>query len=131
MIRRSVPFILLLLLLVPGLKPEVFYPWKDTFIGALEGSAWPGLVIVPGKDSAFAFVLKVEKEGQTAERGDFFYLVSQVGPHSPDGEYACVKFDLDLPFKKAEDTPILIKSGRKKRILTFEWSRRDENTVIG
>jgi len=132
MTRRTAPFILfLLLLLVPGLKSDVIYPWKDTFIGSLEGSSWPGLVLVPGKDSAFAFVLKVEKDGQTAERGDFFYLVSQVGPQSPDGQYACVKFDLDLPFKKAEDTPILLKSGRKKRILTFEWSRRDENTVIG
>jgi hypothetical protein len=133
MTKRRLPLIVLVLLLVlvPGIRPEVFYPWKDAYIGALEGSAWPGLVIIPGPESAFAFVLKVEIDGQTAERGDFFYLASQVGPMSPDGQYARVKFDLSLPFKKAEDTPILLKPAPRKRTLTIEWSRRDEKTVVG
>ena len=136
MARRSVPaaslLLVLLVLLVPsGLCPEVFYPWKSTCIGALDGSAWPGLVIAAGRESAFAFVIKVEKDGQTAERGDFFYLVSQVGPLAPDGAYGRVKFDLSLPFKKGAETPILLKPSPKKETLTMEWSRRDERTVVG
>jgi glycogen debranching enzyme len=133
MIKKSVTLacLFLLLVLVPGLKPEIFYPWKTTYIGALEGSAWPGLVTVLNKESAFAFVLKVEKDGQTSERDDFFYLASQVGPLSPDGQYAQIKFDLGLPFKKGADTPILLKPAPKKQTLTIEWSRRDEKTVVG
>jgi glycogen debranching enzyme len=120
-----------LVLLVPDIRPEIFYPWKDVYAGALEGSAWPGLVIALDKDAAFAFVLKVEKEGQTAERGDFFYLVTEVGPQSPDGQYARVRFDLGLPFKKGAETPILLKPAPRKQTLTLEWSRRDEKTVVG
>ncbi|HVP90944.1 MAG TPA: trehalase family glycosidase [Terriglobales bacterium] len=121
----------LLLVLAPGLRPEVFYPWKSTYIGALEGSAWPGLVIATDLESAFAFVIKAERDGQTAERGDFFYLVSQVGPLAPDGAYARMKFDLGLPLKKGAETPVLLKPAPKKQTLTIEWSRRDERTVIG
>lgn len=133
MIKKITPLLVLFLflLLAPNLKPEIFYPWKDTYIGALDGSAWPGLVIALDRESAFAFVIRVEKDGQTAERGDFFYLATQVGPFSPDGQYARVKFDLGLPFKKAGDTPILLKPAPKKQTLTIEWSRRDEKTVIG
>jgi hypothetical protein len=131
--KTTIPLLIafLLLLLVPGLRPEIFYPWKDAYIGALEGQAWPGIVMALNGECAFAFVLKVEKDGQTAERGDFLYLATSVGPHSPDGQYARVSFDLGLPFKKAGDTPILLKPAPKKQTLTIEWSRRDEKTVVG
>ena len=120
-----------LVFLAPDLRPEIFYPWKDVYIGALEGPAWPGLVIALDKDRAFAFVLKVEKDGQTAEKGEFFYLVTEVGPQSPDGQYARIRFDLGLPFKKGAETPILLKPVPRKQTLTLEWSRRDERTVVG
>ena len=113
---------------IPG---EIFYPWRDAYIGALDGGAWPGLVLVPNRDSAFAFKLRVTKDGQTAESEDFFYLVSEVGPQAPDGQYARVRFDLGLPFGQKGDTPILLKPAAKSRTLTLEWSRRDEETVIG
>jgi len=130
--RISRLFVLFALLaLVPGLRPEIFYPWKDVYVGALEGAAWPGLVIALDRDAAFAFVLRVEKDGLAAERGDFFYLVAEVGPQSPDGVYARVRFDLGLPFHKGAETPILLKPAPRKQILTLEWSRRDERTVIG
>lgn len=121
----------LALAVAPRLKPDIFYPWKSTYIGALEGASWPGLVLAVDKDAAFALTLKVEREGETAENHDFFYLVSQVGPQSPDGQYARVKFDLSLPFKKGADTPILLKPSPRKRTLTVEWSRRDEKIIIG
>jgi neutral trehalase len=131
MSRKIVRALLLTLALASFLRAEIFYPWKDTYIGALEGSAWPGLVIALGKDAAFAFVLRVERGGHTAQGSDFFYLVSEVGPQSPDGQYARVRFDLGLPFKKEGETPVLLKPPPKKQVLTVEWSRRDERTVIG
>jgi len=131
MTKKTVLVLGLLLIGTSRLAPEIFYPWKDTFVGSLDGPGWPGLVIAPAKDCAFAFLLRVEREGEVAEAGDFYYLVSQVGPHSPDGLYARVKFDLGLPFKMGKDTPILMKPPPRKLALTVEWSRRDERTVIG
>ena len=110
---------------------EVFYPWKDVYIGALEAAGWPGVVIAPNRESAFGFALKVEKDGKVAEPGDFFYLVSEVGPNSPDGQYARMKFDLSLPFNQGKDTPVRIKPSSGSDTLTLEWSRQDEKTIVG
>ena len=131
MLKRTVLALVLMSATAAVLQPEIFYPWKDTYIGALDAAGWPGLVIAPAKDRAFAFLLRVEREGEAAEGGDFYYLVSQVGPHSPDGLYARVRFDLGLPFRMGRDTPILMKPPPRKTTLTVEWSRRDETTVIG
>jgi hypothetical protein len=131
MAKKTVLVLGLLLIGTSSLAPEIFYPWKDTYVGSLDGPGWPGLVIAPAKDCAFAFLLRVERVGEAAEGGDFYYLVSQVGPHSPDGLYARVKFDLGLPFKMGMDTPILMKPPPRKLTLTVEWSRRDEKIVIG
>ena len=130
--QKRTALILALLLLLPGvLYPEIFYPWKQTFIGALDGPSWPGLVMAPGKDAAFGFVLRVERNGETAEGADFYYLVSEIGPHSPDGQYARIRFDLGLPFKLVKDTPVFLKPPPRNQVLTIEWSRRDETIVIG
>ena len=125
--------VLALLCLIPAssLKSEINYPWRNAYIGALYGPAWSGLVFAPHKDACFAFRLAVEKEGKVADQYDLFYLVSEVGPHSPDGQYARVKFDLSLPFNQEKDTPILIKPAKKKNTLTLEWARLDEKTVVG
>jgi len=114
-----------------SLQAEIFYPWKGAHIGALEGKEWFGLVLAPAKGVFFGLRLRVQKEGQTAEGEDFFYLVSEVGPHSPDGSYSRVAADLSLPFKQGNDTPILIKPPSKSNTLTIEWSRQDERTVLG
>ena len=121
----------LLVLTAIRLSPEIFYPWKDIYVGALDASGWPGLVIAPAVDCAYAFVLRVEREGEAAEGADLYYLVSQVGAHSPDGLYARMRFDLGLPFKLGRATPILMKPSPRRQALTIEWSRRDEKTVIG
>lgn len=124
-------FLLFVLWITPLLRAEIFYPWKDVYIGAMEGKAWFGLVLAPSKDVVFAFSVKVQKENQTAEGDDLFFLISEVGPHSPDGQHARIKADLSLPFKQGNDTPILIKPAAKSDTMTMEWSRRDEKTVIG
>jgi len=126
---------LLALLLSSGtlasLRAEIFYPWKATHIGALEANEWFGLVFAPAKGICFGLRLRVKREGKTAEGEDFFYLVSEVGPHSPDGSYSRLAADLSLPFKQGKDTPILIKPPSKSNILTLEWSRQNEGTVLG
>ena len=131
MIKKTVLALVLTVSTAALLEPEIFYPWKDTYIGALDAAGWPGLVIAPAKDCAFAFLLRIEREGEAAEGGDLYYLVSQVGPHSPDGLYARVRFDLGLPFRMGRDTPILMKPPPRRTTLTIEWSRRDEKIVIG
>jgi hypothetical protein len=122
---------LILLVAAARLSPEIFYPWKDTYVGALDAAGWPGLVMAPARDCAYAFLIRVEREGEAAEGADLYYLVSEVGPQSPDGLYARVRLDLGLPFKLGRDTPVLMKPSPRRQALTVEWSRRDERTVVG
>jgi len=118
-------------LLIQSFNAEIYYPWQDVFIGALEGKAWIGLVLAPHPECVFAFRIKIEKENAVADGNDIFYLISEVGPHSPDGLYARIKLDLSLPFNMENDTPILIKPSSKSDTLILEWSRQDERTVLG
>jgi hypothetical protein len=124
-----------LLLAGLALSPQpAYYPWKDVQIGSLEGRGWCGLTLIPAKDAGFAFRFLIEKDGQVIDGDNLFYMVSEVGPHSPDGLYARVRFDLSLPVLPAEarkDTPILIKPAPAKETLTLEWSRQDEAIVVG
>jgi glycogen debranching enzyme len=124
-------FLTLVCFVCSALQADVFYPWKEVYIGALEGKAWAGLVLAPHRESVFAFRLKVEKGSETVDKEDLFFLVSEVGPQSPDGAYARLKLDLSLPFKKGRDTPILIKPSPKSDTLVMEWTRQNEKTVLG
>ncbi len=131
MLKKTGLMLFSLLFSFSPLSSEIFYPWGGTYIGALEGPSWPGLVMILDKESAFAFVLRVEKEGKVAVGEDFLYLIGEVGPHSPDGRYARMKFDLGLPFEMGGETPVLLKPPRQRDTLTLEWSRKDEKIVIG
>jgi len=124
-------FFLLLFFLVPFADSEIYYPWKDVYIGSLEGKAWAGLVFAPEENNVFAFRIRVKRGNEVADEGDLFYLISEVGPHSPEGRYARIKIDLSLPFGKGRETPILKKPPSKSSTLVFEWSRQDERTVVG
>lgn len=123
-----IPFALLLL---QSVTAEVYYPWKEVYIGALDAKAWAGLVFASDKESVFAFRIRVKKGEDIADGIDLLYLVSEVGPHSPDGQYARIKIDLSLPFGKGSDTPILKKPSSKSDTLVLEWSRKDDKTVVG
>ncbi len=129
--RHWLCLLLLLGLSLYSLHGEIFYPWKDVYIGALDARAWNGVVFALQGESVFAFRVKVEKEGEIADGEDIVYLVSEVGPHSPDGTYARLNLDLSLPFKMAENTPLLIKPPSRSDTLTLEWARLDERTLIG
>jgi len=124
-------FFLLFLFLVSLANSEIYYPWKDVYIGSLEGKAWAGLVLAHGENSVFAFRIRIKRNNEIADKEDIFYLISEVGPHSPDGRYARIKIDLSLPFGKGRETPIHKKPSSKSSTLVFEWSRQDERTVIG
>ncbi|TET26211.1 MAG: hypothetical protein E3J76_00520 [Candidatus Aminicenantes bacterium] len=117
--------------LIQGLDAEIYYPWKDVYIGSLEGKAWGGLVFALNRENVFAFRIRIKKGDEIADGVDLLYLISEVGPHSPDGQYARIKMDLSLPFGKEKDTPILKKPSSKSNTLIFEWSRQDERTVVG
>ncbi len=114
-----------------GVMAEIQYQWKDVYIGALEAENWAGLLIAPNPDSAFAFKLRTKKMDEEVEGIDHLFLISEVGPHSPDGQYARFKMDMGLPFGKGEDTPILKKPSKRQTTLVMEWTRQSENTVIG
>lgn len=113
------------------LYAEIYYPWKEVYIGALDNKAITGLVFMVGPRQGFALRFKVAKDGQVAENLDILDLLAEVGPHAPDGQYARLKLDVQLPFQKGAETPLLIKPPPKGHTLTLEWSRLDEKTVIG
>jgi len=129
--KKWLIFLILFSLLSFALQAEIYYPWKEVYIGALEGKAWTGLVLAPDKENVFAFRFKVKKGTQIADKDDLFFLVSEVGPQSPDGAYARLKIDLSLPFNKEKETPILIKPSPKADTLILEWSRQHERIIIG
>lgn len=124
-------FLIMGMVLVQGVRGKIDYPWDNVYMGALQAQAWSGMVFVPRRDSGFAFRIQVKKEDTLADGMDLFYLVSEVGPHSPDGQYARMKFDMSLPFDKGKKTPILQKPASKSDRLVLEWSRQDEGTVVG
>jgi len=130
-VKKFIIFLFLFYFALQGVKTEIYYPWKDVFIGALEAKAWAGLVIAPSQQSIFALRLRIKKENQIADGEALFFLISEVGPHAPDGQYARIKMDLSLPFNLGKDTPILIKPSSKSDTLVLEWSRQDERTIVG
>ena len=130
-IKLRVGLILILFSFHSTIFAEIFYAWKDVYIGALEGKSWVGLVLAPLPDCAFSFRFRAKKDDSLADSEELFYLVSEVGPHSPDGQYARLKVDLGLPFYEKENTPILRKPSPNKDTMVLEWSRQDERIIIG
>ena len=123
--------VLVLTVLHEGVHAEIHYQWKDVYIGAFEADNWAGLVLAPHPECAFAFRIRTKKLDEEAEGIDHLFLISEVGPHSPDGQYARIKLDMGLPFGKNDSTPILKKPSKRPTTLVMEWSRQSEKTVIG
>lgn len=112
-------------------EAEIYYPWKEVYIGALDNRAMAGVALLVNSTQGFAFRFRLNKNGEIADNLDWLDLLAEVGPHSPDGQYARLKFDVSLPYQKGAETPLLIKPPPKKNTLTLEWSRIEEKTIIG
>ena len=91
-------------------------------IGALAPDAWAGIVLCPEAGSGFGIRFAVERDGTRADGGDLFFLAHEVGPHAPDGSYARVAFDVDLPLGLGNDTP-KVPAAERRAGLTVEWAR--------
>ncbi|WP_419949464.1 MGH1-like glycoside hydrolase domain-containing protein [Candidatus Palauibacter sp.] len=86
-------------------------------VGALEARRWGGLVFAAGPDDGIGLRLVfTTPNGERRELEDWYWLVSRVGPHAPDGSYARMEFDL-----AAEPSPA---SRPRESTLVLEWSRR-------
>lgn len=103
----------------------------DMRIGALDPLAWTGLVLTPGPGRGFAIRFAVQRsDGTRIDGEDFYYLTHEVGPHAPDGGYARMAFDLDLPPGLGTETPIVPRAGRSAG-LVLEWARTGESIAVG
>ncbi len=92
-------------------------------VGALEARNWAGLVFTDGPDDGIAVRLAfTTPAGDRRHHGDWYWLVSRVGTHAPDGSYARVEFDLD-----AEPSP---SSAPAAGTLILEWSRRADAVAL-
>ena len=92
-------------------------------VGALEASRWAGLVFAAGPDDGIGVRLAfVTPGGDRRDRDDWYWMVSRVGPHAPDGSYARAEFDL-----AAEPSP---SSAPSASTLVLEWSRRGDAVAL-
>jgi len=92
-------------------------------VGALEARNWAGLVFAAGPGDGIGVRLAfTTPAGERRERDDWYWMVSRVGPHAPDGSYARVEFDLD-----AEPSPSSVPSASN---LVLEWSLREDAVAL-
>ena len=92
-------------------------------VGALEASRWAGLVFAAGPDDGLGVRLAfVTPGGHRREHDDWYWMVSRAGPHTPDGSYAQVEFDLE-----AEPGP---SSSPSASTLVLEWSRQGDAVAL-
>ena len=92
-------------------------------IGALEADRWAGLVFAAGPEDGVGVRLAfTTPDGHCRDRDDWYWMVSRVGPHAPDGSYARVEFD-----PGAEPVP---SSRPSAGTLILEWSRREQAVAL-
>ncbi len=92
-------------------------------VGALEARRWAGLVFAAGPGEGIGLRLVFTTPGgERRELEDWYWMVSRVGPHAPDGSYARMEFDL-----AAEPSP---DSRPREGTLILEWSRRDDAVAL-
>ena len=92
-------------------------------VGALDARRWAGLVFAAGPDDGIGLRLVfTTPNGERRELDDWYWMVSRVGPHAPDGSYARMEFDL-----AAEPSPA---SRPREGTLVLEWSRREDAVAL-
>ena len=92
-------------------------------VGALEARRWAGLVFAagPGDGTGLRLVFTTP-DGERRDLEDWYWMVSRVGPHAPDGCYARMEFDL------ATEPSAASRPGESTLIL--EWSRREDAVAL-
>ena len=92
-------------------------------VGALEARRWAGLVFAAGQDSGVGVRLAfVTPAGRRRDLDDWYWMVSRVGPHAPDGSYARMEFDLSVePDSQSEPSA---------STLILEWSCRSDAVAL-
>ncbi len=92
-------------------------------VGALEARRWAGLIFSPGPGEGVGIRLVfVTPDGERRDFDDWYWMVSRVGPHAPDGSYARVEFDLGAQ-PSAKSSP-------SASTLILEWSRREDAVAL-
>ena len=92
-------------------------------VGALEARRWAGLVLSPRPGEGVGIRLAfVAADGGRRDLDDWYWLVSRVGPHAPDGSYARVEFDLGAAPSR--------ESAPSASTLILEWSRREDAVAL-
>ena len=92
-------------------------------VGALEARRWAGLVFAAGPGEGIGLRLVfTTPDGGRRDLEDWYWMVSRVGPHAPDGSYARMEFDL-----ATEPSP---SSRPGESTLILEWSRREDAVAL-
>ena len=92
-------------------------------VGALEARRWAGLVFAAGPGEGIGLRLVfTTPDGERRDLEDWYWMVSRVGPHAPDGCYTRMEFDL-----AAEPSPA---SRPGESTLILEWSRREDAVAL-
>ena len=92
-------------------------------VGALEARRWAGLVFAAGPGDGIGLrLIFTTPDGELRDLEDWYWMVSRVGPHAPDGCYARMEFDL-----AAEPSPA---SRPGESTLILEWSRREDAVAL-
>ena len=92
-------------------------------VGALEARRWAGLVFAAGPNDGIGLRLVfTTPDGERRELEDWYWMVSRVGPHAPDGSYARMEFDLGAQPSSA--------SRPRETTLILEWSRREDAVAL-
>ena len=92
-------------------------------VGALEARRWAGLVFAAGPgDGVGLRLIFTTPDGERRDLEDWYWMVSRVGPHAPDGCYARMEFDLTAEPSRA--------SRPGESTLILEWSRREDAVAL-
>jgi hypothetical protein len=115
--RWEHPALFLALLLPLSLAAQVAQDFSEVHIGAYDADAWNGIVF---ESKAYGqrvpFAIRIGSKTDTFLDGNrIFDAVSLVGAHAPDGSYSLLGW----------------RHRPRAAIITLEWSRIDETTVVG
>ena len=92
-------------------------------VGALEARRWAGLVFAAGPGDGIGLrLIFTTADGERRDLEDWYWMVSRVGPHAPDGSYARMEFDLAAEPSSA--------SRPGEGTLVLEWSRRGDAVAL-